>query len=87
MKKKKKKKKLFSAFIDFKKAFDFVVRDIIWYKLIQMGVRGKILNIIQSMYSNIKSKVKFDNILSDEFSSFLGVRQGNVYLPFYLVCI
>ena len=52
-----------------------------------MGVRGKILNIIQSMYSNIKSKVKFDNILSDEFSSFLGVRdKGNVYLPFYLVC-
>ena len=57
------KKMLFSAFIDFKKAFDFVVRDVLWYKLIQMGVRGKILNIIQSMYNSIKSRVKFDNSL------------------------
>ena len=76
------KKQLFAAFVDFKKAFDFVVRDVLWYKLIQMGVRGKILNIIQSMYSNIKSRVKFDNIVSDEFSSFLGVRQGECLSPF-----
>ena len=76
------KKKLFAAFIDFKKAFDFVVRDVLWYKLIQMGVRGKVLNIIRSMYSNIKSRVKFDNIISDEFSSFLGVRQGECLSPF-----
>ena len=76
------KKMLFSAFIDFKKAFDFVVRDVLWYKLIQMGVRGKILNIIQSMYNNIKSRVKFDNIVSEEFSSFLGVRQGECLSPF-----
>ena len=47
-----------------------------------MGVRGKILNIIQSMYSNIKSRVKYDNIISDEFSSFLGVRQGECLSPF-----
>ena len=47
-----------------------------------MGVRGKILNIIQSMYSNIKWKIKIDNILSNEFSSFLGVRQGECLPPF-----
>ena len=34
---------LYCAFVDFKKAFDFVVRDILWYKLIKLGVRGKIL--------------------------------------------
>ena len=77
-----KKKKLFAAFVDFKKAFDFVLRDILWYKLIQMGVRGKILNIIQSMFSNINSRVKYDNIISDEFSSFLGVRLGECLSPF-----
>lgn len=76
------KTKLYSAFIDFKKAFDYVVRDVLWYKLIQNGVRGKILNIIQSMYNNIKSKVKFNNVLSDDFSSHLGVRQGECLSPF-----
>lgn len=75
-------KKLYSAFIDFKKAFDFVVRDVLWYKLIQSGVRGKILDVIQSMYRNIKSRVKYDNNLSNEFSSHLGVRQGECLSPF-----
>ena len=76
------KKKLYAAFVDFKKAFDFVVRDILWFKLIQSGVRGKILDIIQSMYRNIKSRVKYENILSDEFSSYIGVRQGECLSPF-----
>ena len=73
---------MYSAFIDFKKAFDFVVRDVLWFKLIQNGVRGKILNIIQSMYRNIKSRIKFNNNLSNEFSSYIGVRQGECLLPF-----
>ena len=34
-------KRLFCAFVDIKKTFDFVNRDIIWYKLIKLGVRGK----------------------------------------------
>ena len=66
-----KKKKLYSAFIDLKKAFDFVVRDILWFKLIQSCVKGKFLDIIQSMYRNIKSRVKFENVLSDEFSRYI----------------
>ena len=43
-------KKLFRAFVDFKKAFDFINKDIIWYKHIKLGVRGKMLNVIRSMY-------------------------------------
>ena len=39
-------------------AFDFVVKDIIWYKLIKIGVRGDILNIIKSMYENLKLHVE-----------------------------
>ena len=75
-------KRLFCAFVDFKKAFDFVNRDIIWYKLIKLGVKGKMLNIIQSMYSSVKSKVKYDNELSNDFDSYLGVRQGECLSPF-----
>ena len=69
-------KKLYCAFVDFKKAFDFINRDIIWYKLIKLGVRGIILNVIKSMYQNVKSKMKYNNELSDSFNSYLGVRQG-----------
>ena len=75
-------KKLFYTFIDFKKAFDFINRDIILYKLIKLWVRGKILNVIRSMYENVKSRVKYNNELSNDFDSYLGVRQGECLSPF-----
>ena len=44
------KKKLYCAFLDYSKAFDCVVCDNLWYKLLKLGVRGKMFNIIQSIY-------------------------------------
>jgi hypothetical protein len=39
-------KQLFALFVDFSKAFDYVVREKLWYKLIKLGLRGNILNIM-----------------------------------------
>ena len=64
--------------MDFTKAFDYVVREVIWYKLIKIGVRGNILNIIMSMYKHVKSKVKINNSISIGFECNLGVRQGGM---------
>ena len=44
--------------------------------------RGKILNVIQSMYKCIKSGVKINNNLTGEFSSHIGGRQGGCLSPF-----
>lgn len=74
-------KKLYCAFIDFTKAFDYVVRENLWYKLIKLGLRGKILNIIKSMYRSVKSRVKYCNKLGNEFYCKLGVRQGECLSP------
>ena len=49
------KEYLYCAFIDFQKTLNFVVRDILWYKLKQYGVGGNIFNVIKSMYYNVKS--------------------------------
>ena len=40
------------------------------------------MNVIKSMYQNVKSKVKYNNELSDSFNSYLGVRQGECLSPF-----
>ena len=74
-------KQLYCAFIDFTKAFDYVVRENLWYKLIKMGIRGKILNIIMSMYFSVKSRVKYCNKIGNEFCCNLGVRQGECLSP------
>ena len=49
--------------------------------MIKYGLRGKILNIIMSMYSKVKSKVKFNNQTGNDFSCRLGVRQGECLSP------
>ena len=60
--------RFYCAFIDFSKAFDYVARDILWYKLIKLGVRGQVLKVIKSMYESIKSRVKSNNEFSDDFT-------------------
>jgi len=41
------------------------------------GVRGKIMDIINSMYETVRSRVKCNNTLSDDYSCcYFGVRQG-----------
>ena len=62
------------CFNDFTKAFDYVARDILWFKLIKLRGRGHILKLIKTMNENIKSRVKYDNELSDEFSCCLRMR-------------
>ena len=74
--------KLYVCFIDFKKAFDHVNRDCLWYKLIKSGVRGPIFNIIKNMYCDTTSRVRFNGELSDSFECKLGVRQGESLSPF-----
>ena len=76
------REKLYCAFVDLSKAFVYINRDILWHKLIKLGVRGKILNVIKSMYETVKSKVKYQNQLSEEFDCYLGVRQGESLSPF-----
>ena len=73
---------LYCCFVDFTKAFDYVERDILWYKLIKIGVRGPMLDIIKSMYNTVKSKVKNNNTTSEAFSCYIGVRQGECLSPF-----
>ena len=40
------------------------------------------MKVIKSMYENIKSRIKSNNELSDEFTCCLGVRQGECLSPF-----
>ena len=75
------KRKLFCAYVDYERAFDNINRIALWHKLIQSNISGKLLNVIKSMYANIKSCVSNDGMMSDIFSSAVGVRQGENLSP------
>lgn len=74
--------KVYVCFVDYKKAFDTVNRNILWNTLKKNGVGGKMLRLLRNMYQNVRSCVRCptDN-LTDFFQSSLGVRQGCVLSP------
>lgn len=73
---KDKQRKIFTCFIDFKKAFDSIWHDGLLYKLLQIGIGGKTLDIIESMYKKSKCAVKIGNLRTEFFQQGRGVRQG-----------
>jgi len=76
-----KKKKTFVCFIDIEKAYDSVWREGLWKRLDEYGVDVKIRRILWDFYEGVKSKVRVGDRMSDEFSLFVGVRQGCVLSP------
>ena len=73
--------KIFSCFVDFKKAFDSIPRDLLLKKLLDFGITGKLFNIIKHIYSSDKAAIKSNNSRSDFFGLNLGVRQGCILSP------
>ena len=68
-------------YIDLKSAFDKVWPEGLIYKLIQLGIRGNLLNWIYSYLQDRKFKVRIDGETSDEFPLNTGVQQGAVLSP------
>ena len=62
------KTNLLTCFVDLKKAFDTVTRDLLLYKIVKLGIRGKFFNVIEDMYNNSLSKIKINNLLSNKFN-------------------
>ena len=70
------KKATFAAFIDFKKANDFVDRSILLKKKLEnIGVKGKMYNAILAIYKNVTCCFKVNGMLSEWFDVKLGLRQ------------
>ncbi len=80
-KQKFKNKPLYTCFVDFTKAFDYIDRLALYYKLIKRGIHGKILKVIHSMYVKSKCRVKLKGELSDYIESEYGVLQGGMISP------
>ena len=68
--------KLYCCFVEFKKAFDTVPRGLLWQVLETLGIRGPILDCINSLYSHDSAAVRNQEGISDIFDCLMGVKQG-----------
>ena len=76
-----KKKDMYFIFVDLEKAFDRVPRVILWWSMRKLGVEEWLIQIIQAMYENARSKVRLKTSYSPEFDVNVGVHQGSVLSP------
>ena len=75
------KKKLFSAFIDFEKAYDRINRNLLLLKLQRLGISGLFYRNIKSLYKSVSYLVKVAKGHLDPIGSTLGLKQGGVLSP------
>ena len=78
---KMKNKRLFACFIDFKKAFDNVSRDLLLYKLSKFGIHGNFFNVMEDMYNKSTARLKIGKFLSRVFHVRKGTEQGHPMSP------
>ena len=68
--------------IDLTKAFDKVNHHALFIKLMKRHIPVQALEILENLFSNCHSSVKWNNMWSSVFEINFGVRQGSVLSPF-----
>ena len=71
----------YACFIEMKKAFDTVNRGFLLYKLQRIGVRGKVVKAIGSLYENVRCSVRVNDDHTPWFDVTSGVNRGACFRP------
>ena len=72
---------VYSAFVDFQKAFDVIDHKMMYYRLIENGITGKILQLIKQFYVDNCNIIRINNMFTDSFNSENDLRQGDNISP------
>ena len=76
-----KNKRLFVCFVDFKKAFDNVSRELLMYKLTKLGIQGNFFNTIDDMYKKSTAQIKIGKLVTKAINICKGTEQGHPMSP------
>ena len=80
-------KPLYMAFVDLEKAFDRVPRDVIWWAMRKLGIDEWLVRLVQSMYKDVRSRVRVGDGYIEEFDVGVGVHQGSVLSPLLFIIV
>ena len=72
---------IFACYVDFRKAFDLVSRDLLLFRLLEYGVNGNFYNTIKCIYTKSTCAVRVNDSVTNWFSADQGVKQGDNLSP------
>jgi hypothetical protein len=68
-------------FIDFRKAYDSVKREVLYNILLEFGIPKKLVRLIKMCLNETYSKVRIGKLLSDKFPIQRGLKEGDALSP------
>ena len=72
----------YCAFVDFQKAFDWVSRDMLLYKLATtFNIHGRLFNTLSTIYNSSTAQIKLNGKITSSFNVSSGVKQGDIISP------
>ena len=72
---------IYACFVDLRKAFDTVLRDLLLHKIADLGIAGEFFDVLSDMYSKSVAKIKVSNLLSPDIKIERGTEQGHPLSP------
>jgi hypothetical protein len=75
------RRKLCVVFVDFKKAFDTVPRDVLLERCRQLGIHGRFLSLLERLYDTIQAQVVVNGKIGDPIDTCFGTKQGSESSP------
>lgn len=77
----KPRQKLYVCFVDFRKAFDMVDHEVLWAKLLSLGVSSCFINILIDLYNKATTRIVTPEGKTPQVSISRGVMQGDSLSP------
>ena len=80
-------KQLYMCFVDLEKAFDRVPRKVLEWAIKKKGLSEVLARSVMSLYEGANTRVRVDSELSEEFDVKVGIHQGSMQSPFFVVLV
>jgi hypothetical protein len=81
------KKDLHMIFIDLKKVYDKVTRNVMWWALQKHKVSSKYITLIKDMYDNVVTSVRTSDGDTNDFPINIGLHQGSALSPYLFALV
>ena len=80
-------KELHCVFVDLKKAYHRVLREELWYCMRKSGIVEKYVQLVQDMYEERKTVVRYGVGTTESFKVKVGLHQESALRPFLFAVI